>query len=84
MPADEPRYVLYDFEATKDDGSRMAKTVFVSYSPDECKSMPAKFALMNYAANVKSKATFSVEKQINDLNDFTENTFREYFNLPAL
>ena len=84
LPNNEPRYVLFDFEAQKEDGSKLNKTVFVAYSPDDCTSMPMKFALMNYAAAVKAKASYSVEKQINDINDFNENEFRGYFNLPPL
>jgi len=39
LPRDDPRYVAYDFEATKDDGSKIVKTCFISYSPDDCTSM---------------------------------------------
>ena len=39
LPTDDPRYVVYDYEAVKDDGSKMIKTCFISYSPDDCTSM---------------------------------------------
>ena len=53
--SDQPCYVVYDFEATRDDSSTLCKTVFISYSPDSCTSMQAKFALQNYKAAVKAK-----------------------------
>ena len=84
LSATEPCYVVYDFEAEKEDGAKMTKTIFVAYSPDECKVMGLKMALMQYAGNVKSKGSFSCEKQINDINDFNENEFRSYFNLPRI
>lgn len=42
---DDPAYIVYDFEATRGDGSTLCKTCFICYAPDSCTSMPAKFAL---------------------------------------
>ena len=53
--SDQPCYVAYDFEATRDDSSTLCKTVFICYSPDSCTSMQAKFALQNYKGAVKAK-----------------------------
>lgn len=53
--ADEPCYIVLDFEATKADGSGLIKTCFVTYAPDTCTSMQAKFALQNYKESVKAK-----------------------------
>ena len=36
---DSPRYAVFDFDATRDDGSTLCKTVFIAYSPDSCRSM---------------------------------------------
>lgn len=55
LPADDVRYVVFDFEATKPDGSKLMKTCFVAYSPDDCREMAAKFAMQNYKECVKSK-----------------------------
>ena len=41
----DPVYIVYDFEAVKSDGSKLLKTVFVAYSPDNCTSMQKKLAL---------------------------------------
>ena len=78
---DEPCYVVYDFEATRDDSSTLCKTIFIAYAPDSCRNMQAKFALQNFKASVKSKINCHKEMQINDKADLTENEFREAFNL---
>jgi len=36
---DDPCYVVFDFEATREDSSTICKTLFISYSPDSCSSM---------------------------------------------
>ena len=36
---DSPCYVVVDFDATRDDGSTLCKTCFITYSPDSCRSM---------------------------------------------
>ena len=81
LPRDDPRYIAFDFEAQKSDGSKLVKCVFISYSPDDCTSMQKKFALQNFKGSVKSKLNVQKEMQINDHNDFNENTFRQAFNL---
>uniref|UniRef100_A0A7S3I351 ADF-H domain-containing protein n=1 Tax=Favella ehrenbergii TaxID=182087 RepID=A0A7S3I351_9SPIT len=78
---DEPAYVVYDFEGTREDGSGVMKTVFIAYAPDSCKSMQAKFAIQNFKASVKSKINCHKEMQINDKADLTEAEFRDAFNL---
>ena len=77
MLSDQPCYVVYDFEATRDDSSTLCKTVFICYSPDSCTSMQAKFALQNYKGAVKSKVMAHKEMQINDKADLTEGEFRD-------
>ena len=67
----EPCFVVYDFEATRDDSSTLCKTIFICYSPDSCTSMPAKLALVNYKAAVRSKIQTQKEMQINDKADLT-------------
>lgn len=78
---DVPCYVVYDFEATREDSSTICKTCFICYSPDDCTSMTAKFELQNFKASVKSKINSQKEMQINDKADLTESEFREAFNL---
>jgi len=59
--SDEPCYVIYDFEATRSDGSGLCKTCFVTYAPDSCTSMQAKFALQNYKGSVKARVNSAKE-----------------------
>ena len=41
----DPVFVVFDFEATRDDSSTLCKTCFICYAPDECTSMQRKFEL---------------------------------------
>ena len=75
--SDVPVFIVYDFEATRDDSSTLCKTCFICYSPDSCTSMQAKFALQNYKNAVKSKINAHKEMQINDKADLTINEFRD-------
>ena len=78
---DEPCYVVFDFEAVREDTSTISKIVFVAYSPDTCTSMKKKFALQNFKASVKAKINCHKEMQINDKADFSEREFRDAFGL---
>ena len=78
---DEPCYIVFDFEATRDDSSTLCKTCFITYAPDTCTVMAKKFELQNFKANVKSKINSQKEMQINDKADLTEGEFRDAFNL---
>jgi hypothetical protein len=78
---DEPCFVVYDFDATRPDGSSLHKTCFICYSPDNCTVMAKKFAIQNFKACVMGKISSHKEMQINDKADLTENEFREAFNL---
>lgn len=51
---DTPVFISYDFDGTRADGSTLCKCLFITYSPDSCTSMPAKFALQNFKAGVKA------------------------------
>ena len=77
----DPCYILFDFEATKDDGAKLLKTCFIKFSPDSCTNMAQKMALQNYGNSVKNCVNVNKEMQINDLNDLTEGEFRDAFNL---
>jgi len=52
---DEPCYVVFDFEAVREDTSTLSKIAFVAYAPDTCTSMKKKFALQNFKGSVKAK-----------------------------
>ena len=76
-----PCFVVFDFEATREDSSTICKTCFICFSPDDCTSMQAKFELQNFKASVKAKINCQKEMQINDKADLTESEFRDAFNL---
>ena len=38
LPADEPRYLVMDWDVENDDGCQMSKIFFVSWVPDTCKA----------------------------------------------
>lgn len=78
---DEPRYIVFDFEAKKKDGSGLKKIVFIAYSPDSCSSMQLKFALQNFKASCKSKINAHKEMQVNDKRDLKESEFRDLFDI---
>lgn len=78
---DEPMYIVYDFEAVREDSSTLCKTCFICYAPDSCRSMPAKFALQNYKQSVKDKINCQKEMQINDKADLSMSEFNSAFGL---
>ena len=77
----EPRYIVYDFEHTKDDGVHMTKTCFIAYSPDSCTNIQSKFALQNFKRSAMSKIQAHKEMQINDKSDIKVGEFLAAFNL---
>ena len=77
----DPCFVVYDFEATRDDDSTLCKTCFITFSPDTCTNMALKFELQNFKASVKAKINSQKEMQINDIADFSESEFRDAFRL---
>merc|ERR1712127_607890 len=38
LPADEPRYLVLDWNVENDDGCQLSKIFFVSWVPDTCKA----------------------------------------------
>ena len=78
---DEPRYIVFDFEAKKKDGSGLKKIVFIAYAPDTCCSMQQKFALQNFKASCKSNINAHKEMQVNDKRDLTESEFNDLFDI---
>ena len=80
LPADEPRYVIFDYHLVRGDGVAQDKVVFVCYSPDSCKVMAKKFALQEYKAAVRAKVSnVFKDMQVNDINDFSEAEFADSF-----
>lgn len=78
---DTPVYIVYDFEATRDDSSTLCKTCFICYAPDSCTVMAEKFALQNFKASCMACINQHKEMQINDKADLSDGEFRSVFNL---
>ena len=78
---DEPGYIVYDFEHTKDDGVHMTKTCFIAYSPDSCTDTTKKFAMQNFKRSTLSKIQAHKEMQINDKADIKIGEFLAAFGL---
>lgn len=80
IPADQPRYGVFDLEFQSDDGRTINKMCFVTYVPDTCKSMADKFKYANCKDTIKSKCSpCAKEIQINDRADLTFSEFRSNF-----
>eukprot|EP00352_Strombidinopsis_acuminata_P006837 CAMPEP_0176368264 /NCGR_PEP_ID=MMETSP0126-20121128/22476_1 /TAXON_ID=141414 ORGANISM="Strombidinopsis acuminatum, Strain SPMC142" /NCGR_SAMPLE_ID=MMETSP0126 /ASSEMBLY_ACC=CAM_ASM_000229 /LENGTH=110 /DNA_ID=CAMNT_0017726451 /DNA_START=105 /DNA_END=437 /DNA_ORIENTATION=+ len=76
MPADEPRYAIYDLEYNTEDGRKESKLLFIMYSPDSCvgaKGRTLKFAYANNKETLKNKCNPTHrELQVNDHEDIKE------------
>ena len=79
--ANDPVFVVFDFEATRDDSSTLCKTCFICYAPDSCTNMARKFELQNFKACVEAKINHHKEMQINDKLDLTEDELKLAFNV---
>ena len=80
IPMDEPRYAVFDLEFQSDDGRTVNKMVFLSYVPDACKAMAAKFQYANSKDAMKHKCSpVAKEIQVNDRADLTFDEFRGNF-----
>jgi cofilin len=80
IPADQPRYGVFDLEFTSDDGRTINKMCFVTYVPDTCKSIAVKFPYANCKDTMKSKCSpVAKEIQVNDRADLTFAEFRSNF-----
>lgn len=80
IPADEPRYGVFDLEFTTDDGRAVNKMVFVTYVPDSCTKIAVKFPYANCKDTMKSKCSpCAKEIQVNDRADLTFDEFRSNF-----
>lgn len=81
MPADAPRYAVYDLEFKTNDGRMESKVVFVMYSPDNCANGQSRFVYAQSKDGIKQKLNpVHKELQINDPSDLNEAEFISEFN----
>ncbi|VDI10886.1 actophorin-like [Mytilus edulis] len=72
LPPKEPRYVLYDYNYTTENGQKHSKIILVSWSPDEA-PMKEKMIYASSKDAVKKKLqAIKIEVQANDLGDLDE------------
>jgi cofilin len=80
MPANEPRYAIYDLEYKTKDGRNESKLVFIMYSPDSCPPGQIRFVYAQNKEEVKAKMSpVHKELQINDIADLNEAEWIEDF-----
>ena len=81
MPANEPRYAVYDLEFKTNDGRTEQKLIFAFYSPDTCHNTGDRFKYAQAKEVVKTKVTpVHRELQVNDYADLNEAEWIEEFN----
>ncbi|CAC5376278.1 CFL [Mytilus coruscus] len=72
LPPKEPRYVLYDYNYTTENGQKHSKIILVSWSPDDA-PMKEKMIYASSKDAVKKKLqAIKIEVQANDLGDLDE------------
>ena len=73
MPANQPRYAVYDLEYKTTDGRNESKLVFIMYSPDNCTQGQLRFIYAQNKDPIKAKVSpVHKEMQINDPADLNE------------
>lgn len=73
MPADQPRYAIFDLEYATADGRKESKLVFIMYSPDLCTKGTLRFVYAQNKDAIKAKMSpVHKELQINDIADLNE------------
>ncbi|GAA5998847.1 actin-binding ADF family protein [Rhodotorula paludigena] len=70
LPANSPRYAVYDFEYEKDEGKR-SKICFVAWSPDEAKIKEKMLYASSKDALRRSLVGLAVEVQGTDLDEIS-------------
>jgi len=69
LPANECRWVIYDFEFEKEDGGRRNKIIFLSWSPDEAKIKQKMLFASSRDALKRSLTGIAIEIQGSDLSE---------------
>ena len=80
VPEDQPRFIIYNLQWTKDDGRKLSKLIFIMFVPDACKKLPLKFQYANLKESFKSACQpINKEFQINDHLELEENEWISSF-----
>jgi cofilin len=80
LPADEPRYVVMDWEVENADGCKLSKIFFISWVPDTCKPQTKMLYASSKLALRNALEGCHLDYQATDYDDLTP----EEFNIRAL
>mmetsp|Transcript_42039 Transcript_42039/g.64413 ORF Transcript_42039/g.64413 Transcript_42039/m.64413 type:complete len:137 (-) Transcript_42039:356-766(-) len=80
MPKNNSRWAVYDLEFTEDDGRKVAKIIFVMYSPDDNTDNTEKFTIACNKDLVKSKVSeVNMDWQVNRWDDLDFEAIKKKF-----
>lgn len=75
LPADEPRYVVLDWEIENSDGCQLSKIFFVSWVPDTCKAKTKMLYASSKQALRNALEGVHLDHQATDYDEITPEEF---------
>jgi hypothetical protein len=76
LPADEPRYLVMDWDVENDDGCQMSKIFFVSWVPDTCKAKTKMLYASSKQALRNALEGVHLDHQATDYDEITPAEFQ--------
>ncbi|EEH57854.1 uncharacterized protein MICPUCDRAFT_16153 [Micromonas pusilla CCMP1545] len=77
LPADEPRYLVMDWDVENDDGCQMSKIFFVSWVPDTCKAKTKMLYASSKQALRNALEGVHLDHQATDYDEITPAEFND-------
>ena len=77
LPADEPRYLVMDWDVENDDGCQMSKIFFVSWVPDTCKAKTKMLYASSKQALSNALEGVHLDHQATDYDEITPAEFND-------
>ena len=77
LPADEPRYLVLDWNVENDDGCQLSKIFFVSWVPDTCKAKTKMLYASSKQALRNALEGVHLDHQATDYDEVTPEEFTE-------
>ena len=75
LPADEPRYLVLDWNVEDDDGCQLSKSFFVSWVPDTCKAKTKMLYASSKQALRNALEGVHLDHQATDYDEITPEEF---------
>ena len=75
LPADEPRYLVLDWNVENDDGCQLSKIFFVSWVPDTCKAKTKMLYASSKQALRNALEGVHLDHQATDYDEITPEEF---------